>query len=512
MNRFSMVVVALTLVACSGGSPPTPSPSDSPLTISPDTATVSPGDAPISLTATLTGSSGTINWSLSPTAGAGTLSATTGMGVQYTPPNQITSAQTVRLTASAGTASRSVQITLKPLAQFYTESSVGLDTNPGTQGKPLKTIKEALARMGAGATKTTVLTAGTYNEASGETWAYDFPEGVALNVNTSGVVLQSLAKKDGFKFAGSATFSDLTLTGFGTALEATTGLLTLTRLNFKSNQTDLKLSGVAASGPSASLQDCTSSGTTYSLLTYGASKLTVQNGTFNSLASGSVLGMQARGEAKFTATKISGGGLYVSEASFLSLKDVVSVGSDVFVSSYGLLEVEGGSFSNVQGNTSAIRSSGGDINVKGTRFSNNYSAIIAEGGGVSLNNIFVTNSDWTGILLRPPTSSGRLLTFRMRNSTVYASKIYGIEYDSDPTRPVGSIDLGTASDPGGNTLLNNVFRNLQVKGNTTLTAVGNTWNANIQGADAQGSYAAARVNGPQSGDNYYIGSGVSIQF
>ena len=511
MNRFSVVAVAFTLVACSGGGTPTPSSSNSPLSITPETATVSPGDAPITLTATLIGSSGTINWSLGPATDAGTLSATTGTSVQYTPPSQIASTQTVTLTASAGTASRSVQITLKPLAQFYAESTVGLDTNPGTQGKPLKTLKEALARMGVGATKTTVLTAGTYNEASGETWGYNFPAGVALNVNTSGVVLQSLGKKDGFKFAGNATFSDLTLTGFGTALEATSELLTLTRLNFKSNGTDLKLNGIAASGPSATLQDCTSSGTTSSLLTYGASKLTVQNGTFKTATNGSVLGMQARGEAKFTGTNISGGGLGAF-GSFLSLKDVKSDGSTVYVGDYALLEVEGGSFSNVQGNISAIRSVGGDINVKNTSFGGNYSAIIAEGGNVVLNNIYVGNSDWAGILLRPPTSSGRPLTFRMRNSSIYSSKTYGIEYDSDPTRPVGSIDLGTASDPGGNTLRNNIFRNLNVKGNTTLTAVGNTWNANIQGADAQGKYAAARVDGPQSGDNYYISSDVSIQF
>jgi hypothetical protein len=512
MNRFSVVALALTLVACSGGGPPISSPSNSPLSITPETATVSPGDVPITLTATLIGSVGTINWSLGP-ATAGTLSATTGTSVQYTPPNQIASTQAVTLTAAAGTASKSVQITLKPLAQFYTESSVGLDTNPGTQAKPLKTIKEALARMGAGATKTTVLIAGTYNETSGETWDYDFPEGVVLKPNTSGVVLQSLGKKTGFDIAGSATFSDLTMTGFGVALAAKAGLLNLTRLNFKSNEGDLILNGIADNGPSATLQDCTSSGATTSLSTSGASKLTVQNGTFKAAINGSVLNLQARGEAKFNGTDISGAGLY-AVGSFLSLKDVKlhDSNSGVSVGEYGLLEVDGGSFSNIKNNGSAIRSSGGDINVKNAGFSGNYSAIIAEGGNVFLNNLSVTSSDWTGILLIPPPSSGRPLTFRMRNSSIYSSKTYGIQYDSDPTRPVGSIDLGTASDPGGNTLQNNIFRNLNVKGNTTLTAVGNTWNANIQGADGQGRYAAARVDGPQSGDNYYIDSGVSIQF
>jgi hypothetical protein len=218
--------------------------------------------------------------------------------------------------------------------------------------------------------------------------------------------------------------------------------------------------------------------------------------------------------AKFTGTNISGGSLYVSAAS-LSLKNVKLNGSGVLVGDYVLLEVEDSSFSNVKGNTSAIRSLGADVKVKNTGFNGNYSAIIAEGGNVFLDNISVTNSDWAGILLLPPTSSGRPLTFRMRNSTVYASKIYGVEYDSDASKPVASIDLGTASNPGSNQIFDNgqgVYENLFVKGNTTLTAVGNTWNGNVQGADAQGHYAASRIDGPKQGRNYYIGSGVSIQF
>lgn len=91
-----------------------------------------------------------------------------------------------------------------PLTQFYAEPAGGLDSNPGTQAKPLKTLKEALSRMGTGAVKTTVLLAGTYSEASGESWGYAVPEGVTLKGNSAGVILQSSTKKSGFTLKGVA--------------------------------------------------------------------------------------------------------------------------------------------------------------------------------------------------------------------------------------------------------------------------------------------------------------------
>lgn len=493
---------SLLLTACfSGGG------SGATLTVTPVTASASPGDAPILLSATLTGASGVVNWSLSPAEGSGTLSATSGPSVQYTPPNGVVTPSTVTLTATSGSLGAAAQIALTPLAQFYADPAAGLDSNPGTQAKPLKTVKEALTRM-AGATKTTLLIPGTYNEASGETWGYSVPDGITLKANSSGVVLQSLSKKDGFTFAKGATFSDLGLRGFATALAASTGSQTLNRMAFSGNQTDLSLNNTA----SATLLDCTSSGASTSLQANASSRLTVQNGSFR--GSGGALSLQNSAQASFANTDISGAWLSASgSGSYLSLKDVKLHDMSTYgiiVGEYGLLEVEGGSFTNIQGNTSAIRSSG-DVKVKNAQFSNNYSAIIADGGSLALSGIYISNSTWAGILLSP-SSTRRSITFRMRGSSITSSKTYAIGYESTPTGGLGSIDLGTASDPGGNTLRDNVFRNLNATGNLTLTAVGNTWNPNIQGADAQGRYAKARVDGPRSGDNYYIGPGVSIQF
>jgi len=188
-----------------------------------------------------------------------------------------------------------------PLTQLYADPASGLDSNPGTQAKPLKTLKEALTRMGSGAVKTTVLLAGTYSEASGETWAYTVPDGVTLKGNSAGVILQSSTKKAGFSLKG-GTLSDLTLTGFDSALSASSGTQTLTRLTFKGNQYDLSLNGNAAS----SLQDSNSSGAYTSVQAAGLSTVSVSGGSYGGTSN--ALTLQQSATASFTNSDIGSGG------------------------------------------------------------------------------------------------------------------------------------------------------------------------------------------------------------
>lgn len=55
-----------------------------------------------------------------------------------------------------------------------------------------------------------------------------------------------------------------------------------------------------------------------------------------------------------------------------------------------------------------------------------------------------------------------------------------------------SFDLGTLASPGNNTLTATATRvRVSVAANVTVTAVGNTWAANVQGADARGKYTTA---------------------
>ncbi len=72
--------------------------------------------------ATLSNATGTINWALSPNVG--TLSATTGTSVTYTPPATVASSTAVQLTATSGTLTATANITVNPPASVTVAGKV----------------------------------------------------------------------------------------------------------------------------------------------------------------------------------------------------------------------------------------------------------------------------------------------------------------------------------------------------------------------------------------------------
>jgi hypothetical protein len=98
----------MVLTACPAPSTPPPPAS---LSLSPTTLTLTAGDSAKTFNATLTNSSAIVTWSL---AGPGTLSATTGPSIQYTPPENLSDSSTASLVASAAGINRSAQITINP--------------------------------------------------------------------------------------------------------------------------------------------------------------------------------------------------------------------------------------------------------------------------------------------------------------------------------------------------------------------------------------------------------------
>jgi len=102
----SALALLLVLAACAGEDGPTPPPPPPPpppaalLTLAPGEQVVPAGGAPLTFTAT--GASGSYTWALSPASGAGTLSATSGASVQYTPPTSMSSPTTATLTVTSG--------------------------------------------------------------------------------------------------------------------------------------------------------------------------------------------------------------------------------------------------------------------------------------------------------------------------------------------------------------------------------------------------------------------------
>ncbi len=110
-NRIAIVLSTLLVLGlgCDSNS----SGSREKLSVNPSTNTLNAGGAAVGFTATLTGSSSVIVWTL---YGPGTISATTGATTSYTPPASLTAATGAILTAAAGSALGSATITINPVS------------------------------------------------------------------------------------------------------------------------------------------------------------------------------------------------------------------------------------------------------------------------------------------------------------------------------------------------------------------------------------------------------------
>jgi len=122
----AVAALPLALVACGGGGggtstppqspPPSPSPAPTPssptLTVTPSSTVTTQGGATVTLTATVTNSTDTPTWTLT---GPGSLSASSGSSVVYTPPaaGSLTANTTVTIAAAlTGATTQSVKLTI----------------------------------------------------------------------------------------------------------------------------------------------------------------------------------------------------------------------------------------------------------------------------------------------------------------------------------------------------------------------------------------------------------------
>jgi len=106
MRKFKVTflsAVLLLLAACGGTTTTT-------LTVTPESASTTAGGDTVTLTAS---GAASVTWSLSPELGS--LSATSGASVTYTPPERVESRQTVTVTATSASASASATITIDPV-------------------------------------------------------------------------------------------------------------------------------------------------------------------------------------------------------------------------------------------------------------------------------------------------------------------------------------------------------------------------------------------------------------
>ena len=455
------------------------------------------------------GGSLTLAWNVT---GASSLSIDQGVGAVTGSSKVVNVAANTTFTLTAtnanGPSTATAAVSLSP-ALLYADSALGQDSNPGTIDKPFKTIKQALTVVTAG--QTIVLNPGIYDGASGETWAYKIPDKVIIKANSSGVVLSSASGQDAFAFLGDGEIRYLTFKGFGQALRANKGTQKIIGASVEGKR-GLNWSGDA----SASLEDCVFQTTETALQASYTSHLEILNGKLASTSNNLIVQQLARVSIK--GTTITGGTIDLNQTGSLSLENVKLSN----VRSYAIyvragapfLNIKGGSFSNSSQQADVILLEQGTVNIDGAAFTGNGTAIGASAGSVTLRNSTISNNTSYGITI------GKGVAFKMRGSTV-GGNAYGLSI-SDAS---GGIDLGTASDPGGNTITDN--RNYSNsfganisggwQGTGTVQAVGNTWNPNLQGTNAAGHYPSQLLTCAGSYPtltlyNSYCSSGASIQF
>jgi hypothetical protein len=448
---------------------------------------------------------------------------------------------------------------------FFVDPVNGSDANQGTQTKPFKTLTKALTKARAGDTVT--LAKGSYSkQGSGDTFPVLVPAGVTI-VGTlqsnggKGTFLSassSAAGETGLTFAGDATVKDLELDVFGTAIFADKGKLTLSNLNLILNRQGVGLGGsaqatminanvfisdgqtaVAANQQAQFTMDggqitgdgsnCGKGAVGLRLRDAAQARLTNTHGLRNALRNipGRALAMGATSKATVNLTTISRtfpdgcfpgfGAVEVRESASLALTNSLiqgiggsnAVGIDAVTTMP--LTLDATTVDGFSGTGILMQDPGKAVQLVLTDASNvlrNTIGIDARGANVRV--------EISGGVLSGTNGTILAANIKIRRSSVLGGNI-GLGLTGM------NADLGTVTDPGGNTIrvnpANTVGSGLRIANNLSglvVKAVGNTWAPNVQGADSQGHYIpGTQVNSSSplaKGPNFDLSTGTTIQF
>lgn len=142
MQRYMSLFVPLLILLLTAGTCNGPDNKPPALSITPTSSSLDAGAAPVTFKATVTNTSGEVSWTLDPNLG--TLSSSTGLETNYTPPPSVAGPSTVTLAASLGDLSAEATITVNPVIPIG-------DTTPPTvlNFTPANAAKDASARAPA---------------------------------------------------------------------------------------------------------------------------------------------------------------------------------------------------------------------------------------------------------------------------------------------------------------------------------------------------------------------------
>ena len=480
----------------------------------------------------------------------------------------------------AVTRTTGVTVAAAALNTRYIDAALGLDTNPCTQAAPCKSLTKAMAGAPAGSTflladgeyNPVTEGAGGINIPDGATVQAIHPGAASLASLATNLV--GSATLNGLVIARrSAAFGC-----GGVDAGSATGVPTLTLIGVFSNCPNwLSLGGKikATMSPGALPGGAYTSGlinnATQWLGVNGAAELLIQGGVIDGQGSGNAYPqaglMAATGTATLTLDAVtvrnwpqavlaaSGGNVVLRNGTLIDAVGKAGVacgtGSAVLVGGdSGRLVMDHATLSNAAAAGVCVLNNF-NVNVRNT-LQLTQSTITRSGGaaiqsdttqgvgttliadGLSLTNngygIYWTGRSGSSFDLRNSTISGSTLTggvggigiylyfaesssLTLRGSSVTGNVQYGVEIDGNL-----SADLGTAAAPGANTFTGNGLAGLRSAAATGqfIDAVGNTWIANQQGADANGRYSTPPLYtpvpkaGPASGINFKIDNATAL--
>lgn len=468
---------------------------------------------------------------------------------------------TLTATSAAGTVTAQVAATVAAGSDRFVDLAAGLDSNPCTQAAPCQTIGKAVMATPAGST--VFLADGVYPSTQGPV---TLPDRIGLQaIHPGAATLAGIT----VNVAGSSSVRDVVLDLGGASCgrivaQSTTGTpaLAIDGVLIRCASALLVGGNVAATMtpgvlPGGVYTQALPSGAIPILGLQGNATLLVQGGTID----GNGLGSPAFGgglllvlqNASLTLSGVTmqnrtATGIALADTASLVLKDgsVIdtvgvagncAVGSAILIAGAVHVTLDHAAISHSPNAALCVRSGSpaATISLAAATMNANAVGIASEIGSGSTATLTATGLiltgngygiSWGGTTgsafdIADSTITGNGIgaqfsvvdgSFRLRGSNVSNNSDTGLALF------IGAVaDLGTQASPGLNTFTGNT--NADVKANLTagraFTAVGNTWNASVQGADASGRYSVppawtpVPLNGPAAGPNVSMPTGVS---
>jgi hypothetical protein len=470
---------------------------------------------------------------------------------------------------------------------IFVDPANGSDGNPGSQTKPLKTLGKALSKARSGDTVKLASGGYGPTATSGELFPASglaVPAGVTIEGALDGgfpvSTLVGPGSGVGLNFAGDATVRNLAVggAGFGVGLFAKQGTQTLSNIFMGVRLIGAGVDGVPLNGgivlrgtaQATLLSGASAANTTGStiFLNSGTGVDVAEQARFTmnggQITGGAVncrkdaVGIAVNGSAQVTVTSTNGhnnvfpniGGRALAMAgtskATISFTTIKRTYPDGCFPGFGAVEVR--QSASLTLNSSTIQGIGG---------SNAVGIDARTDMPLMLDAATIEDFSGKGIQMADPGKSVQLVLTRgllLRNKIgIDASRAPNVHVDisdgsimegtngtvlADNIKVRGSTifgrnisilltgrnaDLGTAADPGGNTLtvdaLNTFGSALRIADNLSgvvVSAVGNTWRPNVQGADSQGHYIpGTEVNSSSplaKGPNFDLSAGTKIRF